>query len=115
MCGIDWPSQHVECCPCGFAPEALDHFTVQMKLLRRRAAGKLVAGGLMVAAPVALLLLLPPQALGMLAAGLAAVVTFVIGGGILTARSLVAIFETTRRLRALDQLKQLPAARVVER
>jgi hypothetical protein len=114
VCGIDWPSASVGCCPCGFAPVSLDHFTLQMKLLRVRASVKLATGVVMVGAPLALLWMLPMQAIGLVIVGLTAIGTFMIGGAILAVRSMLTIFETTRRLKVVGELKQLPVARIVD-
>jgi hypothetical protein len=108
ICKIDWPSQ-ISCCPCGFAPAAIDDFVVRLKLQRRRSITLQVVGTLLIAVTVPVVFALP-MALGLLQMGV-----FTVAGTIALARGSLGVAQATRRLRAVAELRQLPTARIVER
>jgi hypothetical protein len=108
VCKIEWPSQ-IACCPCGFAPAAIDDFVVQLKLQRKRSVVLQVMGAVLVGLTIPLALALP-MAMNLLPLGV-----FGIAGTIAIARGSFGVARATRRLHAVAELRQLPAARVVER
>jgi hypothetical protein len=107
VCGIDWPG-HISVCPCGYAPDDLDGFRRRLEVSRKRGA-VLQLGGTAMMAPLALLLAFGS---GMWLVPALASVGVAIGGLVIAVRGTRQLQQSTKRLRALAELRQLPAARV---
>jgi len=111
VCAIPWPAP-IACCPCGFAPSAIDDFVVQVRLQRRRGvwwqligastAGLAVPLGWLVSSSLAWVLILPVVGASLLV------------GAVVFGCGTRLMLQSTRRLRNVAELRQLPAARVVD-
>ena len=108
VCGIDWPGR-ISVCPCGYAPDDLDGFRRRLQMSRRRGLVLQLVGAAMIA-PLPLLALLGS---GMWFVPTLASTGMAIGGFVAVVRGARQLHVSTKRLRALAQLRQLPAARVL--
>lgn len=110
ICGISWAAP-VACCPCGFAPAAMDEFVVRLELERRRGVGRQAIGVALCSAVVPFVWLLGVSAAWLLATPLAG--GLAVGGVVVFVRGTQMVSRATLRLRAARRVRQLPAARIV--